>query len=508
MRNRRSAPLLFGLVVLFALAPAACRRKDDKGKDAPVPKGAPPPLVAYVNQKTSDGKFIAPLAPPAPRTARDKPALPDLPSIADQKKQAKPSAGTKHPCGSVDVHGSTVALDCMDNEYGKIEHASMPLVGYDVLHGSDVKLPQIVDHRADGTEGPIRDQGEAPSCTAFSLASAVDHAINRWTGASSKVSVMQIWARYHAPQMGRAEFGNIEKPLAPDSDWAYSDRVASSWLDVPTCRAMHENAASCGQSVDLTRLNALEQRPIAEITDVAQLADAHDTQAMRAKLALGQDVWIGLHVGGHLSCGKLHCGLSGPSGAKYIRDFDATKEGGHAILIAGYADLPHGTYFLLHNSWGEKWGDGGYAWLHEDTLKRNIEHAYVIDAHPLDAAKQARAKRRTVSASCAAGLLPDSISGDCVPPCPDASPRHNAVCAVAKQCPAGEVNLTGNCVLGAPTRAGVEPKTKITFKCGPGGCAYTIPQGVGGCSSGTCQVSCPSPDFRLGKGRNGFTCME
>ena len=40
-------------------------------------------------------------------------------------------------------------------------------------------LPAAVDHRADGTEGPIKSQGLVGACTAFSLSSTMDNAVRR-----------------------------------------------------------------------------------------------------------------------------------------------------------------------------------------------------------------------------------------------------------------------------------------------------------------------------------------
>ncbi len=48
------------------------------------------------------------------------------------------------------------------------------------------------------------------------------------------------------------------------------------------------------------------------------------------------------------------------------------------MLIAGYTIQPNGTYYLIHNSWGETWADRGYAWIHEKTLKSNIISAYLV----------------------------------------------------------------------------------------------------------------------------------
>lgn len=43
---------------------------------------------------------------------------------------------------------------------------------------------------------------------------------------------------------------------------------------------------------------------------------------------------------------------------------DMHPDGGHAMLLVGYEDdesVPGGGYFIVRNSWGENWGNGGYA---------------------------------------------------------------------------------------------------------------------------------------------------
>src|SRR5439155_17360170 len=101
-----------------------------------------------------------------------------------------------------------------------------------------------------------------------------------------------------------------------------------------------------------------------------------------------------IHVGPHFACGRKQCNLAGPAGARYVQDYQDGSAAGHAVLLAGYATLPHSTYFLIHNSWGSEWGDGGYVWIHEQTLRKNIGEAYVIDADPVDVEQKAREHRK------------------------------------------------------------------------------------------------------------------
>jgi hypothetical protein len=84
------------------------------------------------------------------------------------------------------------------------------------------------------------------------------------------------------------------------------------------------------------------------------------------------------------------------------------------------------------------------------------------------------------------------------------------VCAAAKNpCPAGYVNLTGTCVIAAPSTTGTDSKTGIAWKCGPGGCSYDLPKGADpSCTGNTCKASCPSPDYRVATEGNHLTCVE
>src|SRR5262249_5714487 len=158
--------------------------------------------------------------------------------------------------------------------------------------------------------------------TAFSMATAVDHGVNRWVKTPVRVSTMQIWARYHMSNMARADMANLEKPLAPDNLWPYSDRVATSWLSPDLCRVWGLPPSQCGHAVDQTKLADLDGKGVAEIDDIARIDNPHDTTEMKVRIAAGQDVWIGIHVGPHWSCGRRACYLQGKNGGRYIQDYD------------------------------------------------------------------------------------------------------------------------------------------------------------------------------------------
>jgi hypothetical protein len=250
---------------------------------------------------------------------------------------------------------------------------------------------------------------------------------------------------------------------------------------------------------DPNKVARADAKPIASFTHVEYLG-ANDLGTFEAKLAAGQDVIVAIDLPEAFV-------PSGKAGARYVPNYtQIAKDPGHAIVVAGYAALPHATYFLLHNSWGTGWGDGGYAWIHEATLRAHLHEALVLDAEPA-VPTAVRPKRQRGETTCAQGRVPDSIRGTCSVPCPDGSPRHDGVCAVAGQCPAGMVNLTGQCVRAAPGVSGAT--NDISWRCGSGGCAYTVAKKLDpACTGAICAVSCPAPEFRLAAVGGRLTCIE
>lgn len=57
--------------------------------------------------------------------------------------------------------------------------------------------------------------------------------------------------------------------------------------------------------------------------------------------------------------------------------FDPDKDGWHSMAIVGYDDSRQA--FRLMNSWGQGWGDGGYAWLGYDIVPQRVRDAGVLD---------------------------------------------------------------------------------------------------------------------------------
>jgi hypothetical protein len=345
------------------------------------------------------------------------------------------------------------------------------------------QLPASVDHRTLGIEGPVKDQGVVGSCTAFSLSSVMDNAIRRLNSADV-VSAMHVWSRYADPTMQSAESRSENHALSLWSDYPYDQSVACRMetqddgcaeLLVPRVQV---NTAAGDPTVQAQIRNA-DARGRYTITEIDQITPI-DPDALALELATGRDVWLALGVSQDAWTNPV------VQATGIVPDW-LIEDGGHAVALAGYRATPVGRQFLVHNSWGQTWGQGGYAWISEAMIRGHSQFAYTITvldrAAPPPPPTPVPAPQPNGPSVCPAGYT--QVAG--LPLCQHA-------CTTSADCGAG-----GSCVSllpggGAKVCVGTNPSTDddcgegqlvdiVSGRCGPA-CANGLRPVAGVCPFG------------------------
>jgi hypothetical protein len=321
-------------------------------------------------------------------------------------------------------------------------------------------LPANVDHRKDGTEGPIKNQEYTSMCTGFSLSSTMDNAILR-LGASDVTSPTHLWAHYGEPSMALAASGNLNKSIATWPSWPFSPKEGCelSRFD-DDCGDHYGVRTNSGTSDPKIRseLSAADEGGKYTIASIEKMGIPADPGDVAAVLATGADLWVAF------SLDATKWGFRELMNNDNVIPDWSDPEGGHAVMLAGYRTTPSGgRQFLVHNSWGSEWGDGGYAWISDTMVHKYMHAAYKIKVTPTAAPPA----QPLTDDDCDSDELVDSGTGQCAPECDDGSRPNNGQCpgggggAVSSkarsaatpapapangQCPAGTEAVRGHCV--------------------------------------------------------------
>lgn len=234
-------------------------------------------------------------------------------------------------------------------------------------------VPLAIDLRTQNLVGPVKDQAQVGVCWSFAISTVLENSLRRqgradviaplhviaadtWTG---------IWAR------------GSKEALASESSWPYEPRKAceltnndddcgrtygvrpGSWRSDPVLASEREHARSLGVA-RAGQARVLKGDPISQI--VTALASG---RAVYASVGIDGSAW---------DFRGARNGVLAPYGSE--------TRGGHAVSIIGYRTLG-ARQFLIQNSWGKTWGDGGHVWITEPELRKHLHDAFVLDASPV-----------------------------------------------------------------------------------------------------------------------------
>jgi hypothetical protein len=255
------------------------------------------------------------------------------------------------------------------------------------------------------------------------MRAAGDHTVD------TTITVEQVW------QYDPAKACKLSRAPVDTCTTAYGVASASEAYD-PALKAERANADANGRY----RLRAIEQLH----------SNPADVGEISSLLAGGDDIWISFSV-------NDQAWMSRALQNAVVPDYQAVDDTGHATVLAGYRTLPNGSkQFLIHNSWGTRWGDNGYGWISEAMVREHTRAAYRIRVDDAGPATPARAvPDGTQAGACAAGQVQEPVFGRCIPAIVPGLPSGrspNPSPPSVGPCPQGQATdlMTGQCTALCP----------------------------------------------------------
>jgi len=289
--------------------------------------------------------------------------------------QALMAAANAGPCAPVEVAPSVwITPFC-----GKLPDLSFsPRAGAPpVAATTPTPTASGVDLRTLGLDGPVKDQQQAAVCWSFALSTVMDNALRR-VGRAETLAPLHIIADDEFQLLLRKGSGRL---LVLEKSWPYDPHKACRLDDNSIDRSYCSQAYSIPVGSWKSDPALVAERERAEAAGLYRILAFHplkhrpaDPEEMARVLGTGQAVFVELDINTRSWSSAKH-----QPGA-VLADWQPDGSGGHAVALVGYrpSTTGAGRQFLVHNSWGKGWGEGGYAWVNETMVRDRINQAFVV----------------------------------------------------------------------------------------------------------------------------------
>jgi len=210
---------------------------------------------------------------------------------------------------------------------------------------------QAVDLRTSGLLRAVENQGQCGSCVAFSTA-------HTWTDYFNSRNKMCNFARFATQHILNCAISCSGGWPATVNDW-----IKNKGITTQSCLAYRTAKNPCSNFCD--NGNSISQKLRSGYTCTTS------PSVMVSWLNAGYplQVWLGLMY-------KFydHGSVTVARDSVYPRSTgNANFLGNHAMEIVGYGALNGVNYWLVKNSWGPKWGDGGFVKIRRGVNQGGIE---------------------------------------------------------------------------------------------------------------------------------------
>ena len=203
---------------------------------------------------------------------------------------------------------------------------------------SELFVPDEIDWRVEGAVSDVKNQGKCGSCWSFSATGAIEGAYAIKTGnliSLSEEQLIDCSVEYgnngcNGGLMDNAFKYAIDKGLCSEDEYPYSSFNG-------------ESTTTCESNNKINTNNVVQLTGCFDVPENNQLALKEAVSIGPVSVAIEADRYIFQHYSTGVISGYF-CG----------------KNLDHGVLIVGYGVENGIKYWLVKNSWGSSWGDGGY----------------------------------------------------------------------------------------------------------------------------------------------------
>lgn len=197
----------------------------------------------------------------------------------------------------------------------------------------------------------IRDQGRRPLCLVFAASD-----IHSYQQAVDQHFSVEYLAYHSYKVSGRTDYQ--EGVSVPSVCSALADYGQPFETDLPYDEEITKPKTPVNKNHHLFYSRGIQKKGITQAVNIIEALDK------------GKAVLLGLELS------RSFFVIESP----YVLDWEKGDYGRHAVIALGHGELPSGEVaILIRNSWGESWGDRGYAWLTLDFIENRVFTTVVLE---------------------------------------------------------------------------------------------------------------------------------